>query len=434
MKKIAKIIVLVLALSLLVSMAACGKTSDQKNDTSGNETSGDSNTGTNAETVTLTVWGDPDNQAVLEEPFKLINEAFEKKYPNIKIDYQFSGSFDALNVAVQSDSLPDLFWVQGNKSTKMAEMATNGFLLNLDKYNLDTSRFPQGSIDYATVDGSIYCSFPAFTDYVTTYYNKDIFDKYGLTKPETWEDFAKACETLKQNGETPIALGGKGDWDRYWFIQLTAPVFYDDLLASLNEFNFDVDYAPMAKGFSVFREFVEKGYFGSDVAATDGAGAQLAFTNGKAAMIIDGTWNNSVYEETGMNIGRFAIPDANGKRYSQSGFSNFLTYAASSKTKHPDEAAKYIEFLSSKEAQQIRHDLVGGIPVVDDIEAASEAIREMADFDIIGFNVYHVLSAVANENSKPQEILISDIGPRVMMGDMTGEEAAEAIKNEVAKR
>ncbi len=439
MKKFAKFVVLVLTLSLLLSFVACGKSSDQK-DTSGSKTSDETSSSDSTsdkksgEKVTLTVWGDPDNQAVLEEAFKLINEAFEKKYPNIKLDYQFSGSFDALNVAVQSNSLPDLFWVQGNKSTKMAEMARNGYLLNLDKYNLDTSRFPQGCIDYATVDGSLYCSIPAFLDYVTIYYNKDIFGKYGLSVPETWDDLVNVCETLKQNGEIPIALGGKGDWDRYWFIQITAPVFYNDLLGELQNGNFDVDYAPMAKGFNVFREFVEKGYFGSDVVATDGAGAQLAFTNGKTAMIIDGTWNNSIYESTGMNIGRFAIPDNNGKRYSQSGFSNFLTYAASSKTKYPDEAFKYIEFLSSLEAQQIMHDKVGGIPVVDDIKVASEAIGEMADFDIIGYNVYHVLSAVANENSKPQEILISDICPKVMMGQMTGEQAAEAIKNEIAKR
>lgn len=71
--------------------------------------------------VTLTVWGDTDNQAILEESFTAINQAFEEKYPNIKLDYQYSGSFDTINVAVQSDSLPDLFWVQGNKSTKMAD-------------------------------------------------------------------------------------------------------------------------------------------------------------------------------------------------------------------------------------------------------------------------------------------------------------------------
>lgn len=70
------------------------------------------------DTVTLTVWGDPDNQAVIEPVFEKINAAFEEAHPNIKIDYQWSGSFDNINVATQSDSLPDLFWVQGNKSTK----------------------------------------------------------------------------------------------------------------------------------------------------------------------------------------------------------------------------------------------------------------------------------------------------------------------------
>ena len=92
------------------------------------------------------VWGDPDNQAVIEPVFEKINAAFEEAHPNIKIDYQWSGSFDNINVATQSDSLPDLFWVQGNKSTKMAELAKNGYILNLDEYELDASRYPQSCI------------------------------------------------------------------------------------------------------------------------------------------------------------------------------------------------------------------------------------------------------------------------------------------------
>ena len=39
-------------------------------------------------TVTLTIWGDADNQAILEQSFTEINEAFEKEHPNIKVDYQ----------------------------------------------------------------------------------------------------------------------------------------------------------------------------------------------------------------------------------------------------------------------------------------------------------------------------------------------------------
>ena len=183
-----------------------------------------------AEEVTLTVWGDPDNQAVLEDPFDAINEAFEEAHPDIKIDYQWSGSFDNLNVATQSDSLPDLFWVQGNKSTNMADLARNGYILNLDEYELDSSRYTQSSIDYATVDGSVYCSYPAFIDYATVYYHKDLFEEYGVEVPTTWSEFDAAVKTFAENGITPLALGGNGEWDRFWLVQMAAPVFCNDTL------------------------------------------------------------------------------------------------------------------------------------------------------------------------------------------------------------
>lgn len=140
-------IALVTTLLLLIGLlAGCGSAGDGKK-------------------VKLVVWGDPDNQAILEDCFEALNKAFADQHPDIEIDYQWSGSFDGLNVAMQSDSLPDMFWVQGNKSSAMAEMAENGFLLPLDQFNPDKSRFPDAAIEYATVNGKIYCSFPSFIDY-----------------------------------------------------------------------------------------------------------------------------------------------------------------------------------------------------------------------------------------------------------------------------
>src|SRR5690625_4170300 len=138
----------------------------------GDDSSGGSdggNGGSEGEPVTLTVWGDGDNQSELETAFTRINEAFEEKYPNIKLNYEYSGTLESINVALQSDSLPDLFWVQGNKSTQMAEMARNGYLLSLEDYDLDYSRFPEESLEYATVDGEVYSSLPSFIAYVTIY-------------------------------------------------------------------------------------------------------------------------------------------------------------------------------------------------------------------------------------------------------------------------
>lgn len=385
-----------------------------------------------AEEVTLTVWGDPDNQAVLEDPFDAINEAFEEAHPDIKIDYQWSGSFDNLNVATQSDSLPDLFWVQGNKSTNMADLARNGYILNLDEYELDSSRYTQSSIDYATVDGSIYCSYPAFIDYATVYYNKDLFEEYGVEVPTTWSEFDAAVKTFAENGITPLALGGNGEWDRFWLVQMAAPAFCNDTLEALKNHE-EADWTGMEELFDMFRTYSESGYMGKDFQATDGVGAQLAFTNGNTAMSIDGTWSNAIYQDLDFEVGAFAMPDENGVRYAQSGESNFMTYAVSSKCENPDAAVEYLRFLNSVEAEQIMEDYVGSIPITDDITPRDEMVEQFADFDEVGYNIYHVLTALADENSKPEEILLGEVVPKLMTGEITGAEGVALIQEELAK-
>ena len=141
------------------------------------------------ENVTLKVWGDLGNQAVLEEPFKKINAAFEAKNPNIKLEYDFAQNDQSLNVALQANELPDLFWVQGDKTSKMSEMVKNGFLRELTLYNMDLSRFSESEKAYCTVDGKLYCSLPSFFDTNVVYYNKDIYEKNGLSVPTNWDEF-----------------------------------------------------------------------------------------------------------------------------------------------------------------------------------------------------------------------------------------------------
>lgn len=435
--KLRKAAALTMAAAMLAgSLAGCGGT-DNSNDAgsaagSGTETAKASDAGNSDEQVTLTVWGDTDNQAVLETPFQEINAAFEKAHPDIKIDYQWSGTFDNINIAIQSDSLPDLFWVQGNKSTKMAELAANGYILNLDEYQLDASRYPQSSIDYATVDGSVYCNYPGFFDYVAVYYNQQIFEENGVKVPETFSEFEAAVKTFADKGITPISGAGNGEFDRYWILQAMAPVMCQDTMQAIRDGG-EVDYAPMEKLFDKFREYSEKGYLGKDFQATDMNSAELAFTNGKAAMCIDGTWANSIYRDLSFEVGAFAIPDENGVRYGQSGESNFTTYAVSSKTKYPEQAVEYLKFLSSPEAEQIMENYVGGVPVADGIEPKDEMVKQFADVDEVGFNIYHVLTAVSDEQGKPQDALIGELAPKLMTSDMDGAQAVERIKEEIAK-
>jgi ABC-type glycerol-3-phosphate transport system substrate-binding protein len=426
---------LLLALMLMVAFAAgCSKGNDGNNAAStGSASNPAASSAASGEQVTLKVWGDLANQAVLEEPFKKINEAFMAKNPNIKIDYEFAQSEDSLNVALQANTLPDAFFVQGNKSTKMAEMAKNGQIIPLDEYNIDTSRFPEEAINYTKVDGKMYSSPPSFFDYAMVYYNKDIFAKYSLEVPKTWDEFVKVLDTLVSNGVTPVAVGGNGDFDRYWPIQEMAPAFINEDMINLYQGK-PIDEARMTELFNTYRAFVDKGYYGKDFVAMDGKAAQLAFTNGKTAMIYDGTWSNSIYAQTSLNVGRFALPGKDGVRYAQEGMNNSTTYSVSATSKHPKEAAEYVKFLGSAEAAQIVEDANGNIPIVKDIKPKDEIVAEFSAFDKIGKNIYHSFSAAATEKSKPQDLLLSEILPKLMTKKMTGAEATQLLQQELAKK
>ncbi|MCD9023161.1 ABC transporter substrate-binding protein [Cohnella silvisoli] len=379
------------------------------------------------ENVTLKVWGDLGNQAVLEEPFKKINAAFTAKYPNIKLEYDFAQNDQSLNVALQANELPDLFWVQGDKTSKMGEMVKNGFLKDLSSYNLDVSRYANSEKAYCTVDGKLYCSLPSFFDTNVVYYNKDLYEKNGIKSPATWDEFVQGLDKLKAAGVTPIALAGKSEWDRAWPIFAFAPAFSNAALKAAQTGDGKLTDPTVAEALQAFRDFADKGYFGKDFLAQDYAAAQFAFTNGKAAAIIDGTWSNSTYVASGMNLGRFSIPNKDGKKIVQSSYSNFMTYAVASASKHPDQAVKYIEFLNSLEAQQILEDAVGLVPTIKDITAKDEGVKELAVFDEAGVNIYTVLTALSTSESNAADVLMKDVIPKLMTSAITGAEGAATL-------
>lgn len=48
---------------------------------------------------------------------------------------------------------------------------------------------------------------------IAFYYNKTLFDQYGLTAPTSYENLLEICETFRQNGyENPVTVGGEASW------------------------------------------------------------------------------------------------------------------------------------------------------------------------------------------------------------------------------
>mgnify|MGYP002402396026 CR=1 FL=1 len=382
--------------------------------------------------VTLQVWGDLGNQVVLEAPFRLINENFMKLHPNIRVNYKFVQTPESLDFGLLSNELPDIFYVQGNKTTKMSELARNGYLLPLDEYEFDLSRFPDEAVQYGTVDGKLYSSLPAFLDTKLVYYNKDIFRKYDLSPPRTWDEFLSLLDALASRGVTPISMPGTEYKERSWLSYVLMALFAHDKSAALmNDVpGIRLTDPEFVQGLQTFRDFAEKGYFGSNYVTQDRVGWQLSFTNGNAAMIVDGSWNNLLYENSGVNLGKFYVPDQDGLRIVPVSHNNWTTYSVSKNTKYPKQAVQYLKYLNSREVQQLMGEETGMIPIIDDIEPL-DSIRDLMNYDETVDNFTTVMAHLSKRETDAPTLYRQTVLAELLTSKLDGREAAEMLHQAV---
>jgi len=333
-----------------------------------------------------------------------------------------------LQVAIQSDSLPDCFFLGGNKNPQTAELARAGRLLDLtgkiDNMNMYTD---QNIIDYITVDGKVILCPTGFLDSQLVYYNKAIFQKQGISVPKTWNDFLALCDRLLANGVQPIAMPGAAVWDNSWAAFALMADFATDALLKIYHGTGTWNDPTIEKAFDYTRLLAEKGYYGKDYAGMNQQNAQLLFTSGKAAMYVDGTWEESVYGGSGLDLGRFYIPNDSGVKIGCLSVSNYMTYAVSAKTKYPDAAVAYVNYLAQLPAQQIMENdaylpiMIKGIKPVNDI------VNELSSFDKLGAQMHQVATACDSDKSKPDDILMNVILPELIQLKITGKEACDIM-------
>jgi len=133
--------------------------------------------------------------------------AFEKKYPKVKIRMTTSmgdAGYDAkLLTMIAGKIAPDIFHVT---QANFPFYANKDVLLPLDDFiaNDDTVRrehFYSKLLDGMSAKGKL-LGLPADFSPIVTFYNQDMFKKYGVKYPEpgwTWDDFLEKCKALTKD-------------------------------------------------------------------------------------------------------------------------------------------------------------------------------------------------------------------------------------------
>lgn len=146
------------------------------------------------------------NSSITDAQFEtFIREPLSKKYPHITLKVIRAGQGVSLNSLLMAGELPDV-WVGAYKDTELyARMEITQDLNEFVKQaKIDINKFePQAiaTIKRFGTNGELF-ALPYMMNYGALFYNKDIFDKFGVAYPKdgsTWDDLIAMANRLTRS-------------------------------------------------------------------------------------------------------------------------------------------------------------------------------------------------------------------------------------------
>ncbi|MBO0803710.1 MAG: extracellular solute-binding protein [Nocardiopsaceae bacterium] len=276
------------AVATAVVLAACGSAAG------GGKTSA-SGGGAKGKTVTMwlvTTGPSPANTAV-----ENLVKSFEKSHPGDHIDYNFveNQSYkQKIQLAMGAGNAPTIFWTWGGGTLQQYIKAGDVASLGHPSWMSD---FLPSSLGAVTDQGKLYGIPVEGTQPVYFFYNKQIFSKYHLTFPKTWNELLSTVKTLKSHGVTPISLAEGDQWPGLMYLEYLTDRIGGPSVAQALQSNKKGAWSNPAvtKALSDIQQLVRAGAFqsGYDSLKFSGGGSDALVYSGKAAMQLMGDWDIS---------------------------------------------------------------------------------------------------------------------------------------------
>ncbi len=437
--KLKKIGAVLLSVAMMGTMLA-GCNSSTSTDTNQEDTTADvtesadkaETTSDNAVSGTITVW---EHAYSFEDSLKDVIAGFEKQYPDVDVQYEIKDGQDyysILSTAIQSGDGPDLFWTNGTATSNMTDFVTNDVCYNLTDA-VDLSLFDENTLKITQIDGKSY-SIPWLTmDTRTVYYNKDLFSENGWTVPTSFNEFEALLETVKNAGYTPISLCAMDPYSLLFAFEPILSAYDVNYTKGLSDYSVSATDKPVADTLNLMLDWANKGYYGDNwLGVADGNAQILAFTSGKAAMSISGSWDAATISQNNpdLNFGAFAVPAEDGTTGLVGTPANGFSVNAASK--NMDAALAFANYCASLEAQTVWVQSQGAVSASQDIEASSDIAKEISEGG--KGNIYTSWQSVlANHSADGTAATIwSEDFPKVFSGDLTVDDFLNEI-SEVMK-
>ena len=374
-------VVTALAAAISLALAGCGSSS-----------SSSSSSGSGGG-KTLVVWDYEanDNAAGIARA-EAIKE-FQAAHPGVTVKFE-AKSFDQIQqnagMILNSNDVPDVMeYNKGNSTAGLlskqglltdltSQAASHGWDKALSPSLQTTAKYTNG-----VMGGSTWYGVPMNGEFLTVYYNKDLFAKYNVAVPTTFDQFTAAMATFKNAGVTPLGMSGADYLGVHLFYELALSKADRTWVDDYQLFKGKVDFKgpELSYAANTFSDWVNKGYISKDSAAVKAQDEANAFEQGKIPMFFSGNWwyGSFLSEIKNMQWGTFLFPGNN----LQVGSSGNL-WVVPTKAKNKDLAYDFIDTTLGKPVQNLMGNS-GGIPVAADPAAITDArSKELIDeFDSI---------------------------------------------------
>jgi len=358
---------LLCAAAAAITLAGCGSGKTKTEDTkagqeSSKETGKESSQAAAGGDVVIKVFSNlPDRtsgQGLIEQT---LFDQYMEKNPNVKIqvealdDESYKTKFKAY---ASGSDMPDLVNAWGQPSF-LDEVIDAGLLAELNPADYNDYGFIQGALDGFSKDGKLY-GLARNTDVMAFYYNKSMFEKYGVKVPETYDDLLAAVNTFKAAGVIPVSMDGSDKWPLSIYINALYQQYNGSTSSKeIREAVKTGDYSNEAwtKSLDQLKKSIDAGIFQTGFETTDYATSMNLFTNGQAAMYYMGSWemsmatNENIPEEIRNNIGVFNMPAVEGGKGTKTDLTawNGGGHAVTANSKVKAEAIKLLNYMYQPE-------------------------------------------------------------------------------------
>ncbi|SCF45744.1 ABC transporter substrate-binding protein [Micromonospora mirobrigensis] len=211
------------------------------------------------------------------------------------------------------------------------------------------------------------------------------YPKLAEKPPATWEQFVQVLDDLKKSGIAPLALdadnpGAAAYWPQSLLIRALGPDGYRDLATDKTGAKWDDPKVKQAV--DELEKLVKGGYFVKGYDASQYPAQQNAWAQGKAALLLQGSWVPSETKGTvapGFRFDSFDFPTFDGG--SDAVPVNFFGFAIPKSAKHAAPAQKFIAYFLNKSRLTPIATQAANITPRADIEAPKELATLKKSFE-----------------------------------------------------